>query len=250
MISSIAEKVIANRGKIRRARVAGVLIHTTGSGLADAARAARDPEQVLVHHYLTAATYPHYAIAWDGSIYAFCDELRWSAHAAWSPKEKVAYAAGFRTWSRLWVNTAGGQTTAQRVEPTFYRAWVARWQGRGLEYDSPLSLLKQIGGDLDGPNEQYIGVEVLDAKPFTRAQHEALAALIRDVFQRHGFDTQVLPGSLPQAWLCTHSDVSPMRRWQRTREDRKLAVPKEGYPWDTLEAQLDWRLIERLLASG
>lgn len=252
-VSPLAEQV-ARRGGPRRASVSGMLVHTTGSGVVVAARRhGVDPEAFAVEHYQTAPAWPDYLIAHDGSIYAFGDDLRKSAHAKWDDEERRLYAlaelTGADLWLRRWVNTAGDGAEVA-VAPSFYEAWGERWGiARGLSYRSPAGLVEQVGGAGASPNGAYLGVEMLDAKPFTDAQHVSLARLFADRARAHGWldPRQIQPGTLPQAWFCTHSDVSPMRRWQRTAADRRRGgVPREGYAWDPIASQLDWRRVEAL----
>lgn len=263
-VSPLAQ-VVARRGGTAGTKVAGMLVHTTGGGIvADAKRHGADPEAFAVEHYQTAAAWPDYLIAHDGSTYSFGDERGWSAHAKWDDEERALYAAAeaggaigrdyeWLEWLRRWVNTASdGKVYA--VEPSFYADWFARWgPARGLSFYSPMGIVEQVGGRGASPNSAYIGVEMLDAKPFTDAQHVALARLFADVCERWELldPRQIEPGTLPQAWFCTHSDVSPQRRWQRTAADRKRGgMPREGCAWDPLDSQLDWRLIGALLKGA
>lgn len=217
-----------------------MLVHTTGGGLVAKAKALGvDPEAFAVEYYRDAGNYPHYLIAHDGSIYNFCDELRWAAHAAWQPIERSLYAGD---WATSWINVLG-DGKLRHVERSFYAVWFERWKNpsRPAVFSSPKELVAAVGGT--SPNEAYIGVELLDSKPFTAAQHEALAALFSDIRARHGLH---INGILPVPTFCTHSDVGPLRRWQRSRSD-KGATPSSGFAWDPLVGQLDWRLVEQKL---
>lgn len=215
-------------------------MHTTGSSIVEQAKRLKvDPEAFAVDFYLHAeGKYPHYLIAHDGSLYSFCDELKMAAHAAWSEVERGLYGSIANDWHLYWIDTLRGSTVAKEVPAVFYKAWRERWP-----YHTPVDLLRQITETPDnGPNYCTIGVELLDAKPFTWEQHDMLARLFVDICARHGLldPKQIEPRTLPQPWLCTHSDVSPMRRWQRRKDG-------SGFPWDCRTDQLDWRLLESLL---
>lgn len=251
MTSKLAS-VVADRGKVKHSRVGGLIVHTTGSSIVEQARkVGADPEAFAVDFYTHAeGKYPHYLIAHDGSTYSFCDEMKQAAHAAWSDAERDLYftapmsTASPAPWMRSWINTLG-DGAQKTVDPEFYRVWRERWQDewKGRYYISPLNLLRQITETPEkGPNHCTIGVEMLDSKPFSTAQHEALASLFADICKRHELldPKQIAPGTLPQPWLCTHSDVSPLRRYQRRRDGT-------GFPWDPRTDQLDWALLGRLL---
>ena len=225
---------MVNRGKIKRGSVKGILIHTTGSGIvAKANTLKKDPNAYAAKYYETSSAYPHYLIDWNGTVYQYCDELKWAAHAKWTAKEKSLYH------SIDWMTKIEKDGKLISCPPSTYQDWIDRWnRAKGLAYLTPKDILKQIGGIL--PNEAFLGIELLDKKPaFTDKQHESLAILVKEVCQRHKLvDTKFIEkDSLPQAWLCTHSDVSPIRRW---------AIGKKGaFAYDCKYDQLDWnRLIE------
>ena len=256
MISPIAT-VVAQRGR-RALSPRGLLVHVTGSGLIDAARKARiDPEEFAVAHYAHRAPYyPHYLIAPDGDTYAFCDELKRAAHAAWRSWEVRVYAESSATapsWRTRWARDFLDGVIA--VAPGFYAAWDARWGGRGLGYDSPHDLLTQVGATASTPNSAYIGVECLaSTNQLADAQLDALAALFVDCARRNEWihPGSIDPASLPQAWLCGHSDVSPCRRYQRTRADRAAGrkVPRAGFPFDPPGRVLDWADLGRRILTA
>ena len=224
---------ICDRGKLKRKEVKGILIHTTGSGIVKKAIAKKKkPIEYAIEYYKTGSAYPHYLIDWNGDIFKFCDELKYAAHAKWSNDEKKLYDTA--DW--LVCNEKEGKLT--QVNPKIYQFWLDKWgMKRGLDYKSPKDILKQIGGK--SPNEAFIGIEMLDKKPsFTKEQHYALSELIEEICVRHKLldVSKIMKNTLPQAWLCTHSDVSPIRRW---------AIRKNGsgFAYDCLENQLDWNKL-------
>lgn len=221
-----------DRGKTKRSKVCGILVHTTGSGLVQKAiKLKKDPNEYAVEYYKTSVAYPHYLIDWNGAVFTFCDEMKWAAHAKWTKEESKLYVG--TDWLR-WCELKG---ELKEVNPKAYQAWIDRWGGsRGLAYTSPKDILRQIGGTV--PNSAYIGIEILDRKPFNELQHKALSGLTKDICERHKLVNveYVIQGSLPQAWLCTHSDVSPIRRW---------AIRKNGsgFAYDCRYDQLDWNKV-------
>jgi hypothetical protein len=229
--------IIADRGKKTRETVKGILIHTTGSGLVQKAKKLKkDPNDYAIEYYKTSYAYPHYLIDWKGNVYNYCAELKFAAHAKWTSEEKKLYNTAD------WLRYCEKDGKLQEVNPKIYQSWIDRWgMKRGLEFTSPKDILKLIGGK--SPNSSFIGIELLDSKPFTNEQHVALANLIKEIFARHEFlDVKdILPNTLPQAWLCGHEDVSPIRRFSVLKNGR-------GFGWDPGKA-LDYRLLEKLFAK-
>ena len=170
-------------------------------------------------------------ITWNGNIYQYCAELNWAAHAKWTKEEKEYYAG-------IWTNRCEANGKIKKADPKVYKAWFDRWhEGTGHAFSSPVDILKQIGGT--SPNEAYLGIELLDKKPtFTCAQHVALAELCKSALDQYSlFDTgHTTKDYLPQAWLCTHSDVSPIRRWAIKKNGK-------GFAYDCRYDQLNWNVL-------
>jgi N-acetyl-anhydromuramyl-L-alanine amidase AmpD len=250
---------IAHRGKgslVPR----GLLVHGTGSCLIEAARRAKaDPEEFAVNYYMRSPTYPHYLISHDGDCYSFADDRKVAPHAGWRPWERRLYAhdsiGGNYDWPSHWARDFLDDVI--RVYPGFYDGWLDRWSGIARFYKSPLRVWEQVAGKgaRGSPNTTHLGVELLHAIPFTEAQVRTLARLFVHLARAHGWldPAQIDPATLPQPWLLGHSDLCPARRWQRTQADRiaRQKMPREGFPFDPLGRQLDWRVLgERIVEEA
>lgn len=231
-------RVVRDRGLVRRGRVGGVLIHSTGRGLLDSAKKrGLTPDAEAERLYGGAlSTFPHYVVG-HAAVTSYCDELKWAAHASWSLAEKSRYAEG--GWRAL--IEPDGRAVPSRAGT--YDWWDARWgPARGLAYGSPADMLAQIGG-AKSPNAVYVGIELVPYADgsFSSTQYVALGALVRDVLGRNSF-TLPLPSSLPQVWLCGHSDISPLRRTE---------VNGRPYDPDSTGAgpDFDWRALEAAILA-
>lgn len=246
--------VIASRSAKPRppgVNLGGMVLHTTGSGLLDGARKAKtSPEEFAVAFYSRQSpAYPHYLCAHDGDLYAFAREDRVAPHAGWKAWERAAYTAAQQPWARIWARDFADDRVA--VEPSFYAAWDDHWP-----FWTPAEMLRVVGGaTAQSPNDCTIGVEIL-AHPsgrFTEAQHRSVARLFADCARRNDWldPAEIERDTLPQPWLCGHSDFGPCRRWQRTKADRARgvkAVPAQGYGWDPGDA-LDWNILRTLIVE-
>lgn len=214
MISPLAERIAIDRGKPRRTpRPTCIILHQTGVGLVERARrAGADPEEFAVAYYSQAEAYPHYLVAPDGSVWAFADEEERTAHAAWTPAERMIY----RDWHGP---RAGGGPTGP------FRWWRRRW---ALTASSPVTLLLASCGTT--PNLSGIGVEVLHHRPMSDAAYTSLARLCLDIGLRWAIDLGD-GGPLPSPTLLGHADLSPLRRTAR------------GRPYDP-DLVLDWTELE------
>lgn len=227
MISKLAT-ALCDKGKKPRPTAYAIVVHTTGSGVVEnAKKEGVDPFKFTCDTYQRGSVYPHYLIGYDGKIVSFCDEARWAAHAAWRDWEADAYASN--DWWRKWASDYHDKVVA--VEPSFYADWDVRWGERG--FASPVDLLAASSKNRSSsPNKVAIGVELLDAKPFTAQQVEALAKLVLDIAGRYGWpigSAQTWPW--PNQFVLGHSDIGPCRRWARAKGD-KGTVPKAGVAWD------------------
>jgi len=206
MQSPLARQVVGVRdpalGRIRP--VWGYLLHTTGSGVCDAAkRHGTTPLEEAIKVYIASQNGsngyfwggPHYVIDYDGTIHQVAPDDVETAHCG-APDVRDAYMDG------SWVH---------RVSPAALASWRLHWPGHRHPYDLFPS---------HTPNWDYVGVEMVPigegfgGEPmepdlrFTKAQHDAAVALGRDVAARNGFP----PGWALSARLCGHEDVDPISR--------------------------------------
>jgi hypothetical protein len=174
------------KGSRRSVPVFGVCVHTTGSG--PASKAKKDPRRSALKRALDfyikgSEGFPHYVIAYDGSIIATCDEQQIAWHAGFGNKERAHY----KTWTA----------------PTW---WSSVWNPKGAR--SPLDLFPK--GAVSA-NSAHIGVEMLadtTGYGFTDAQYTSLAKLIVDIARRYKLPIT----SAPSARLLGHEDVHPLGR--------------------------------------
>lgn len=172
----------------------GVVVHTTGRGVLDAAtREKKTPAQVAEELYTRPDAYfPHYFIGSDGIIFQVADELIRARHVAVSLIDRARYL--LNTWR-------------SKVPDIGVELWQARWQGK----KSP-----QVLYPSRSPNEDYLGVELIpqfgrekNTTLFTDKQYSALARLLVDIADRWQIPL-LQPGS-PR--LVGHEDLSPLTRW-------------------------------------
>ncbi len=187
----------------------GLLVHTTGSGVTAKAKASgRTPLAVALAYYVAsqndvsgAQGYtwggPAYVVDYDGTLHQLAPDNVLTHHAGPGKTGTDAlYRAG--TWE-------------SEVSPLMTTLWRAKWP----LHRHPYALFPS-----GSPNADYVGVEMLPiadgfgGKPmapglrFTRAQHDAIARLGRDLASRHGW---------PAGWgltsrLVGHEDVDPINR--------------------------------------
>lgn len=186
----------------------GVLVHTTGDGLArkcldDAG--ARDHLEIAAEVYGNMKEGPHYCIAPSGAVVQFRQPTEIAYHAAVSEPDRAAYLSG--AWE------LNGRTPKAIVD-----WWKLQWPG----FKSPQHLYPA-----KSPNQSYIGVELIPcgvyqrntwtpimgtpATPksrFTAEQYTTLAALCSVLGREH---------SWPVGWwntprLAGHEDVDPKDR--------------------------------------
>ena len=180
----------------------GVLIHTTGRGVVAQAKAEkRKPLDVAIGIYIESQNGlngyfwggPAYVIDHDGSCHQLAPDNALTAHAGGGNRE--AYMSGH------WTAKCSGATLS---------AWRTKWP----KYKHPYQLFPSRS-----PNTDYVGIEMIPIgsgfgspmQPgllFTKEQHDAAAALAKDIGQRHGF---------PDDWqhtsrLLGHEDVDILER--------------------------------------
>lgn len=254
-VSTLA-KVHCDRGVRPRSNPLGCCWHTSGGGLVRKAESlGRDPDEYALDYYDDSlGRYPHYLVGREGQVWSLCDELKWSACAAWRPWERRAYRER-TSWRGKWADDFENHVVP--VTGTFYDWWHRRWGALGghFQFTSPAGLLEHLrpAEGQGTPNAAYVHVEFVDSKPLTRTQIEAGAALAVDLADRWGWppwdednvaqrDPDTGYPVLPNPRLLTHSDVGPCRRTQRGEGGK-------GYPFDLLTTQVDWQLVgERLVA--
>ena len=216
-------------GPKRKGKVRAVVVHTTGAGLASMAeehkrgrgRGCTTALDCGLEWYARPGDggYPHYLIAYDGTIYCTCTEDRVAGHAGWTKQigGKAAFSPG--RWSAP--------------------AWWARvWSPA----KSPLDLIPPGAGD---PNSQSIGIEVLGPARFedgfTDEQYRALARLVVDLDRRHGIGIT----RAPSVKLLGHEDLNPLtvkggRADAQGGRDPGAHRAKPVFSWPKL-----WALIEQ-----
>lgn len=247
--SPLATRASKPRDVKNRARPLGVLVHTTGSGIVDAAKRAKtDPLEVATSFYCSKENnFAHYLIGWDGTIIQIAAETEKAWQAAWEPWEEQAYKD--KTWSRKWAKDYKDQVT--EVPPTFYKSWFSRWP----KFKSPVELLERIGGPRTTPNSAFIGIELLDKKPFTLEQYDSLAKLAIDIgirwyipFTYDGIqDLPPFTATLPTPFMCGHEDVCPARRYKKRSKETGIGWdPGENFSWPTLLSRVNSWSVEDL----
>lgn len=180
----------------------GYLAHTTGGGItAKAKKYGKDPLAVAIEAYIAMQNGsegylwggPHYVIPHDGSIHQLAPDDLMMNHCGGGNRGR--YFDG--TWRSVFA-----VATSQ---------WDAKW---GPRFKHPYTLFPSRS-----PNQDYIGVELIPVGDgfgtpmapglrFTREQHDACAALGKDLGTRHGW---------PADWqhsnrFVGHEDVDPLNR--------------------------------------
>lgn len=181
----------------------GFLIHTTGSGITHKARELKQyPIDVAIKTYIASQNGsngyfwggPGYVLDHEGNIYQIAPDNIVTNHAG-SIANRPKYLNG------SWVNL---------VTPNMLAMWRAKWP----QYSNPYTLFPG-----KSPNFYYVGIEMIPCadgygipmRPglrFTKAQHDSIIKLGRDLAIRHGW---------PKGWnqtarLLGHEDVDPIDR--------------------------------------
>jgi hypothetical protein len=193
------------QGRVRKPW--GLCVHTTGSGVpTKAAKSGRKPIDVALEIYLKSQRGelhpyrwggPTYVLDHDGTIYQIAPDEVMTAHCG--GPHRAAYLDG------SWATVSGMAET------------VKHWRDVWPAYKSPQHLYPTRS-----PNECYIGLEMIPLLPgqgepmaqglrFTKAQHDAVIRLARDLAKRHAW---------PAPWARTsrlvgHEDVQPLERHDR-----------------------------------
>jgi hypothetical protein len=186
-------------------------------------------QALVVYHRPEQRFCPAYAIGYGGEVEAICDEALHANHVGLTRVQREAFLSG------AWPDQLPAEVVA---------LWRARWPG----VPSPAHLYPGTS-----PNDATIGVELVpllldghDSLPpaapgrrYTAAQHDALAALCRDVGERHGW---------PAGWeltgrLAGHEDLNPL--------DRTTRHPPAGWDPGGLrpEPWIDWGRIRAAIGA-
>lgn len=181
----------------------GLLLHTTGGGVtAKAKREGRSPIDVAIQVYIASQNGsngyfwggPTYVLDHDGSLYQIAPDEALTAHAG--GPNRLTYLNG--SWTT-------------KVSPTVVAQWRAKWPA----FKGPYHLFPATS-----PNNNYVGVEMIPIGDgfggapmapglrFTRAQHDAAAALGRDLGARWKWPAKWAQGNR----LVGHEDVDPIER--------------------------------------
>lgn len=172
----------------------GLAVHTTGSGLLDAARRRKlTPLAYAERYYGAAKYYPHYVAGWDGTLIAVCDE------------DAVAWHVGVTAEQRGLLAGDGW-----RHEVAHPELWDRAWQPHGVTMPAQLWLPAS-------PNRCYVGLELVPLEPadrgreglwFSPHQHDLVAELAGELVARHGL-------ALTRQVLVGHEDLNPLGRWDK-----------------------------------
>jgi hypothetical protein len=216
----------------------GLVVHTTGGGLPGKAVARGLYPTVLgVEHYGRSHGC-HYLCGWrglDGDLLQLADD-REQAHGVGVRADDPA--------SNQWTSVRRGRGAWERDLPIDL---VVRWRRRWPEWANPLDLLPGT----ETANAAYLHLELIPcvfhgarelvtaAEPmapglrFTRAQHDAVAGLARDIADRKGWH-QV--GAAAPWWrtprLLGHEDLTPLSRHDRAGGwDPGALRPQPYFDW-------------------
>lgn len=218
----------------------GLLVHTTGGGITDKAKKkSRHPLEVAIDWYRESQNGangykwggPTYVGDHDGGLYQLAPDNVKTAHAG---DRSDKYPQGTRPlyFDGSWESHCSKITVEQ---------WRKRWPGR----KHPYTLFPS-----KSPNDDYVGLELIPIGDgfggapmapglrFTKAQHDSVARLGRDLAARHGW---------PHDWykrsrLLGHEDVDPIHR----------SFPDGGWDPGALRAKpyFDWSYVIEVIASG
>lgn len=231
--SSFAELRLCGDGQLRPrdGAVFGLAVHTTGSGVVEKAlKAGKDPVELAVQVYKSAIANPdpnarssgNYVGGYDGKLIQIVDEALKANHIGLSDP------AGWR--DKCLAGTWGGA-----VPLTVSALWKKAWP----EFKSPVHLFPGSSA-----NVAYIGLELVPVtkgcgaepmKPgllFTRAQHDLVVRLWKDIAARHGLTYQ-------KNRLVGHEDINPANRC--TSEgcwDPGYLRPSPSFDFDYVRSQI------------
>ena len=202
----------------------GMLVHTTGDGLAQKCLQSGDPVTSTVETYSNMKEGPHYAITPDGTLIKFREPTTVAWHAGVTAADRQTYLTG--AWET-------------KVDARIVDWWKLRWPGR----KSPQHLYPG-----KSPNEAYVGVELVPcgvyqnaswtpvmgtpATPkgrYTAAQYTRLALLYTSLF----------PNRPDQSRLLGHEDVNPI-----SRPGYDPGAYHGWFSWSLLNGMVDAMLLD------
>lgn len=196
----------------------GVLIHTTGGGIAKLARLkGRTIEAVTRSVYGNVGmSFAHRVVMPEGWVLRCADDSLIAPHCGVKAWQRAALLDG--TW-RAHVSDEGEAL------------WAKRWPG----VKSPQHLFPTSSG-----NDAYLGIETVQIEKvdhetgtrFTAAQYTATARQIVAWERAHGFKAE-------GTRLVTHEDVQPFERWDaRGGWDPGVLRSPHTYDWARLLNEL------------
>lgn len=185
----------------------GLLIHTTGGGVtAQAKKQKRRPIDIAIEIYIASQNGsngykwggPTYVLDHDGTLYQLAPDNVKTAHCGGVHRDE--YLDG------SWI---------KKASPAAVAAWFSQW---GPRYKHPYQLFPS-----KSPNNEFVGVECIPigdgfgGEPmakglrFTKAQHDTLIDLAKEISVRHGW---------PAGWhrtprLLGHEDVDILNRMDK-----------------------------------
>jgi hypothetical protein len=210
--SPLAHRATALKSEGARAKVFGLMVHTSGRSIVtDAIKHDANPLEYVVAYYTKPKTYcPGYVMGWDGDLWQIAKDMSVTYHVGVKDFQRAAFLNG------SWKTKVSKITLSQ---------WTRKWPGvKGPAYLYPSR----------SPNWDYIGVEMLPivtgcgAPPafsgalFTQAQHSMVADLWTDIAKRHGIVNALQPGR-----LVGHEDINP---WPSTLDN--YGRSDTGGGWD------------------
>jgi hypothetical protein len=213
-------------GGKRRRPVYGVVVHTTGGGLAAKANRGgggwtgpcNTPLDCALAIYAKNDGFPHYVIDLHGLIVCVTseDHLAWHAGAGGPARQWLRDHGPPAWWNKVWAGVA----------------------------KSPFDLPPGS----HSVNDQYIGVELVQGKDgsYTDAQYRSLAALILDLEQRHHL-TLSRPPSRP---LLGHEDVNPAPYQDGKVGGRSLNDLSAGWDPGASRGWFSWDKLWSLMRGG
>lgn len=228
-------------GPDRTAEVYGIMVHTTGSGIVEQARKQKQKalEHAVEYYERPDSFWSHYVVGYDGMIINISDEREKAQHCGFDAEERAAYLGG------TWIN---------KLPATAFAAWSNRWRGVAC----PAHLFPGVS-----PNNVYVGIELLplvgerptdwgsrgpDAILYTKAQHDAVVQLSRDIANRWGFANKL--GWWRSGRLVGHEDVNPLTRSDKGGGwDPGFLRVAPRFDWGYVRGQLEGRQLTLPISS-
>ena len=205
--------------------VYGVAVHCTGSGLITKALAhGADCLEYAIAYYLRPYLYfAHYVVGFDGTIAQIADEHDHAMHIGLPADDaRPTCSAPGRKAPRQVRRRLDGALAEVQVAVAPLPGEVAE---RRLRRARAAALAGRLSRDAARPGARY-----------TTAQHDATAALVRDVATRW---------ELPDGWertgrLACHEDISPLTRTNKVGGwDPGVVRAPTWFDWDYFVAQID-----------